>query len=606
MLRYGAVLGKRATHTLLVHVDSLLILMSDETYDETNEVWPYFLLTVVGVTLVPTTFSVLRTLLKGSDSASGRKEHQQFRARQRTRTLLASSLAWYVFAGWAVVAMCIAYIMRTEHVEDAGANLWDPYVILNIARDASAKEIRATYRKLSLQYHPDKLRDIAEEEKEKLYDVYVNIAKAYQALTDDVTKENYDLYGHPDGPQPVSHGIALPSFLFSSSASYGVLGLYVLVFGLGVPYLVSKWWSKTLARTRKGLLQETAAQFVELFVKEQPHFITTSRILEEVLKSADIDAAIGKKSNSEEVKRRVGLLNSYLDRSGTNSVEELLIATETARLIIGMHDIAVEFKNAVLCQRLLTVHRQILQAVSFAQIGTSVEHQQSGSNGKYMKLHLLSAVFEVSGEKIVTPNSKVFLRVQFLVLPISAEVPELSDKQKEEAALEFDEFCSHKAAATWNETQPLLPSAVAPQYPLEVPTRWYAYLFGPDNKLVEKPYEVSRIDLSNLSLSEQELKDGSNVKISTLVMPLTNPTPMEPVEVPLKFKLSSTCYFVCVLHAETVMRVSAAAAPPSKESVPQLEQDFESEDESSEEEEEGLSDVDTSTEEEDNNQDEDE
>jgi translocation protein SEC63 len=37
--------------------------------------------------------------------------------------------------------------------------------------------------------------------------------KAYEALTDEVAKANYEKYGNPDGPGAMQMAIGLPSFL---------------------------------------------------------------------------------------------------------------------------------------------------------------------------------------------------------------------------------------------------------------------------------------------------------------------------------------------------------------------------------------------------------
>jgi DnaJ-class molecular chaperone len=54
---------------------------------------------------------------------------------------------------------------------------FDPYSILEIDVGASPEEIKKSYRKLSLQYHPDK--NPSEDASEK----YIKIAKAYETLT---------------------------------------------------------------------------------------------------------------------------------------------------------------------------------------------------------------------------------------------------------------------------------------------------------------------------------------------------------------------------------------------------------------------------------------
>ena len=71
------------------------------------------------------------------------------------------------------------------------ASMKEYYEILGIARDASMEDIKGTYRRLALKYHPDKNPgDQAAEEQFKL------ISEAYQVLSDTEKRQLYDLYGH--------------------------------------------------------------------------------------------------------------------------------------------------------------------------------------------------------------------------------------------------------------------------------------------------------------------------------------------------------------------------------------------------------------------------
>lgn len=67
----------------------------------------------------------------------------------------------------------------------------DYYEILGVGKTASLDDIKKSYRKLAMQYHPDKNPgDKASEEKFK------EIAEAYSVLSDDQKRANYDRYGH--------------------------------------------------------------------------------------------------------------------------------------------------------------------------------------------------------------------------------------------------------------------------------------------------------------------------------------------------------------------------------------------------------------------------
>src|ERR1700756_5109585 len=67
----------------------------------------------------------------------------------------------------------------------------DYYDILGVKRDADEEEIKKSYRKLAVKYHPDKNPgDKAAEEKFK------ELGEAYEALSDPQKRAAYDQYGH--------------------------------------------------------------------------------------------------------------------------------------------------------------------------------------------------------------------------------------------------------------------------------------------------------------------------------------------------------------------------------------------------------------------------
>ncbi|ODV68694.1 DnaJ-domain-containing protein [Hyphopichia burtonii NRRL Y-1933] len=69
----------------------------------------------------------------------------------------------------------------------------DPYQILEIGKDADEKTIKSAYRRLLKKYHPDK--NPLEEAHEK----FIEIGEAYEILSDETKKSNYDKYGDPEG-----------------------------------------------------------------------------------------------------------------------------------------------------------------------------------------------------------------------------------------------------------------------------------------------------------------------------------------------------------------------------------------------------------------------
>ncbi|XP_031287484.1 uncharacterized protein LOC116146219 [Pistacia vera] len=65
----------------------------------------------------------------------------------------------------------------------------DYYATLGVAKSASSKEIKAAYRKLARQYHPDVNKEPGATEKFK------EISAAYEVLSDDKKRAMYDQYG---------------------------------------------------------------------------------------------------------------------------------------------------------------------------------------------------------------------------------------------------------------------------------------------------------------------------------------------------------------------------------------------------------------------------
>jgi molecular chaperone DnaJ len=71
------------------------------------------------------------------------------------------------------------------------ANKRDYYEILGVTREADDEEIKKAYRRLAMQYHPDRnVGDVEAEEKFK------EAAEAYEVLSDAQKRQRYDRYGH--------------------------------------------------------------------------------------------------------------------------------------------------------------------------------------------------------------------------------------------------------------------------------------------------------------------------------------------------------------------------------------------------------------------------
>lgn len=90
----------------------------------------------------------------------------------------------------------------------------DYYNILGIDKQATTEEIKKKYRKLAIKYHPDKNPGNKEAEEK-----FKEISEAYDVLSDDKKRRQYDMTGSVDGSQ-----FGNPFDIFSSMFGFGKNG----------------------------------------------------------------------------------------------------------------------------------------------------------------------------------------------------------------------------------------------------------------------------------------------------------------------------------------------------------------------------------------------
>jgi translocation protein SEC63 len=178
-------------------------------------------------------------------------------------------------------------------------------------QSATEKQIKSHYKRLSLKFHPDKIRpDPAKNETvEMLNDYFVELTKAYKALTDEEIRNNYIQFGHPDGKQSFSIGIALPQFIVSEGNGKYVLLVYAVLLGVLLPYLVGSWWYGTQRITKEKVLVESANN---LF-REYKEDITEGGIITASSAGAEFQKAL----KGEKAESGLGKLESRILAEGT-------------------------------------------------------------------------------------------------------------------------------------------------------------------------------------------------------------------------------------------------------------------------------------------------
>lgn len=283
-------------------------MSTDYAYDEEGHLWPFFVFTLTSIVTVPLTYSLIKS--SRNDPAAALKriqtdyKHDQssvvdtLRKSEKRKDGTKLWLIALVLAGWAVMGYMLYLIKTTEAPVQ---NIWNPYDILGISDSATEKAIKKQYKKLALQFHPDKATPDASKNEtiEDLNRRYVEISKAYQALTDEDVRNNYIQFGNPDGKQGFSINIALPKAIVSDGNGKYIILIYFALFGVLLPYLVGSWWYGTLRRSKEGVLMESANR---LFKEYQDNIdeggvvaaLSNGKEFEDLFKGDKADAGLSK------------------------------------------------------------------------------------------------------------------------------------------------------------------------------------------------------------------------------------------------------------------------------------------------------------------------
>ncbi|XP_076177312.1 translocation protein Sec63 isoform X3 [Ptiloglossa arizonensis] len=263
-------------------------------YDESGGTFFYFLLSFLALLLIPGTYYLWPRCPKQVDPDQEAKECQCDGCKKK-KIILQLNEPWketkalftkfLIILGW-VILIFLAYKVSQFDYEMAN---FDPFEILGVTPCSSQSDVKKAYRKLSLILHPDK-----ETGNQK---AFMKLTKAYQALTDEEARKNWEKYGNPDGPGAMSFGIALPSWIVEKENSVWVLGLYSLVFMFALPTVVGMWWYKSIRYTGDQVLLATSEMYYFFFIK------TSSMSLKRVIMILAASFEFYKKQNAEIVER---------------------------------------------------------------------------------------------------------------------------------------------------------------------------------------------------------------------------------------------------------------------------------------------------------------
>ena len=96
----------------------------------------------------------------------------------------------------------------------------DFYEVLGVSKTASADEIKSAYRKLAKKYHPDLNKDNPDASAK-----FKEVNEAYEVLSDETKRSNYDQFGSADGNPYANAGAG-----FGGAGGFGFEDIFTNIF----------------------------------------------------------------------------------------------------------------------------------------------------------------------------------------------------------------------------------------------------------------------------------------------------------------------------------------------------------------------------------------
>ncbi|CAI0403134.1 unnamed protein product [Linum tenue] len=250
--------------------------------EENSALFPIFILTIMALPLVPYTIMKLCRAASTKTKTIHCKCSECTRSGKYRKSLFKRISNFSTYSNLTVILLWVVMIFLVCYIKNMSREVqpFDPYAILGLKPGASETEIKKSYRKLSVQYHPDKNPD------PDAHTYFVEfITKAYQALTDPISRENYEKYGHPDGRQGFKMGIALPQFLLDiDSASGGILLLWIVGVCILLPLVIAViYLSRSAKYTGNYVMHQTLSAYY-YFMKPS---LAPSKVMEVFTKAAE-------------------------------------------------------------------------------------------------------------------------------------------------------------------------------------------------------------------------------------------------------------------------------------------------------------------------------
>ncbi|KAF8041545.1 hypothetical protein BT93_A0211 [Corymbia citriodora subsp. variegata] len=285
--------------------------------EENSALFPIFILTIMALPLVPYTVMKLCHAATKKSKITHCQCSECLRSGKYRRSIFKRISTFSTCSNLTVVLLWVVMIFLVYYIKNMSGEIqvFEPFSILGLEPGASDSEIKKAYRRLSIQYHPDKNPD------PEAHNYFVEyISKAYQALTDPISKENFEKYGHPDGKQGFQMGIALPQFLLDiDGASGGILLLWIVGVCILLPLVIAViYLSRSSKYTGNYVMHHTLSNYYRLMKPS----LAPSKVMEVFIKAAEFMEIPVRRTDEEPLQKLFLLVRSELNLDLKNIKQE--------------------------------------------------------------------------------------------------------------------------------------------------------------------------------------------------------------------------------------------------------------------------------------------
>ncbi|CAN6564865.1 unnamed protein product [Malus baccata var. baccata] len=285
--------------------------------EETSALFPIFILTIMALPLVPYTITKLCRAASKKTKSIHCQCSECSRSGKYRKSILKRISNLSTWSNLTLILLWVIMIVLVYYIKNMSREIqvFEPFSILGLEPGASDSEIKKAYRRLSILYHPDKNPD------PEAHNYFVEfISKAYQALTDPVSRENFEKYGHPDGRQGFQMGIALPQFLLDiDGASGGILLLWIVGICILLPLVIAVvYLSRSAKYTGNYVMHHTLSAYYYLMKPS----LAPSKVMDVFIRAAEYMEIPVRRTDDEPLQKLFMLVRSELNLDLKNIKQE--------------------------------------------------------------------------------------------------------------------------------------------------------------------------------------------------------------------------------------------------------------------------------------------